>query len=302
MLAHVLFCMNFALTAQTTPHRVTNSPYPYSQVPDTLFIIRDGDFSEAERLTIQSLQGLLAKEKPRIYRDRGVGYSIWLQDLMNNYGIVADDSYSKDLLGLVTHFQDKISGYILCDLHETSSNAALSLCGPLNAIAVTPGQLELVDELDLPMIEDVISKDESWVLDNHDEKLSNRVVIYQKPEKDLFLGDYSIFANALHFFSPISSSFTNKVFSRMENNSVLLGWGDDEHETVSAASSFSIHVHPADWAVNLSTLSNLNVAFHQKTYCDEPGEQQNVHTVCFVMTDGDNIQWTLGDFSISEKW
>ena len=36
---------------------------------------------------------------------------------------------------------------------------------------------------------------------------------------------------------------------------------------------------------------------------DRPsGEVNNKHTVCFMMTDGDNIQWALNDLTTNERW
>lgn len=297
-----ILCFVHTITAQNIPHRVPGSPYPFSQIPDTLFIIDDNNFSEAERLTIEIMQGLLAKEKPLIYRDRGVGYSLWLEDWVNNYGIIADYSYVNDFRGILSHFKDKISGYILCNLHDNSSNTAISLCGPMKAIAVTPEHVNLMTDLNINLIYDVREKDENWVLSNYDSLLSTKIMIYQKEEKDLFLGDYSVFSNAFHFFDPISSDLTNTAMDRMDDNSILLGWGDNEHSTVSASSSKSIHVHPADWAANLTTLSNFNANLKQSTNSDTINDRDDVHTVCFVMSDGDNVQWTLGSFITSTKW
>ncbi len=299
----LLLCISATLIlAQQYPDRVVGSPYPFSQIPDTLFVVEDNSFSQAELFTIQTLQGVLAKTKAMIYRDRGVGYSLWLTDLINNYGIIVNEVYKGDFTGLVTHFKERVAGHILCNVNSNSGNAAISLCGLFNAIAITSEHSALMTTLSIAQISDVRNKDEQWVLTQYDSLLSKDIVIYQKEEKTTFLGDYAIFSKGFHFFDNITSSFTNTAFERMNDNSALFGWGDDEHQTVSKASSHSIHTLPADWAVNLSTMSNVNAACKQITHIDSIHIQDNQHTVCFVMTDGDNIQWALGDFATSPKW
>ena len=267
------------LFSQESLRRVPGSPYPASQIPDTLYIIEDYSFSDSQVFTLQTLQGLLAKTKPMIYRDRGAGHSIWFDDLISNYGIFADSSYKNDFAGIISHFKDRFEGYILCDLHNNSSNVALSICGLLKTIAVTPDDVELMDSLSIPKIMDVRDQDEEWALDNYDSLLSTKIVTYQKENKDLFLGDYSIFANALHFFDNINSTLTKTAFGRMDKSSSLFGWGSDEVNTVSEASSNSIHVHPADWAINLSTLSNFDIALEQKSGSENIDYEKNVQTV-----------------------
>jgi len=289
-------------SAQNQIHRIIGSPYPASTIPDTLFIVKDGQFLESQILTIQSLQGLLAQTKPLIYRIRNRGSEVWLADLVANYQIIADSTFLSDFEGLLRFFKSKIAGYILCNLHQNSSNVAISLSGIQQAIAVTADQQNLMATLQIPELADVREKDEQWLFSNYGDQFSTQIINYQKPEKDLFLGDYAIFSQGLHFFAPIQSDLTQRVFSRMTSGAALLGWGDDEHQTVARASNFSIYVHPADWALNLSTLTNFNVPLSQKTFSDSLVVVDSVHTVCFVMTDGDNVQWILNDFTTSSKW
>ena len=71
---------------------------------------------------------------------------------------------------------------------------------------------------------DVRERDEQWVLDNYSNLLSDMIVTYQREDKSLFLGDYSILSNALHFYDDIHSSTTENAFSRMAPTSILNGW------------------------------------------------------------------------------
>lgn len=284
------------------PTRITGSPYPVSQKPDTLFIVEDSNFSDSQLLTVQSLMGILAQSKPRIYRSHGTGSSLWLNDLMKDYGVTIDRTYRADFQGLMTHFKNSISGYILSTVAQPSIHVAISLAGLKNAIVVTGVDEQTVKDLGLPLIEDVTQMNFQSFIDSYGNEINKNILCYQTAEKYQYLSDYSIFGKMYFFFDNISGSLTANIFSSMKPNAPLLGWGTDEYQLVSTASRNSIIVHAADWALNLSVLSNFGVETKQSQYNSNPTTIQNVHTVCFVMTDGDNVQWLLNDFSTNTRW
>jgi hypothetical protein len=288
--------------AQNAASRIAGSPYPVSQIPDKLYVVKSQNFSESELLTINTLQGILAKKKPAIYREHGDGYPLWITDLVANYNILVDNTFISDFKGLVNNFKSELSGYILCNLHDNSANVAISLSGPLNAIAVTNDKVTVMAELGIAQLQDVRTKDETWAFNQYKDQYSKKIVSYQKEAKDLYLSDYSTFANAFHFFDTPSSALTTSAYSRIDVNGIMLGWGDDEKQTVAKATQHSMMVNPADWALNLSTLSNIEATAKQKRHITEVETVEKVHTVCFLMSDGDNVQWLLNDFGTNSRW
>ena len=284
------------------PQRITGSAFPLSTNPDTVYIIYDQNFSEEELLIIQTIQGILSKSKPSIYRDVGTGSSVWLNDLIEKKLIIPLYLYEENFIGLLSHFKEKINGYVICDLHSTSSNIAISISGILNTIPVTEQNIELMDSLGIPQLYDLRNKNYNWVIDNFLDNFNKKIIIYQDTVKDLCLGDYSVFTNSLHFFDDIHSEIVDTIFHKMQKNSFLLGWGDDEYQTVHKSSNHSISVLPADYAYNLSLLTNLNSPIYQKNHEIETNTIDSVHTVCFVMSDGDNIQWLLNWFITDNRW
>ena len=303
-LINFLFCslmlQTFSLFAQID--RIEDSNYPASFTPDTLWVIQDLNHSDDELFLIQSLQGILAKTQPKIYRERGSGSTIWLNDLCDNYGITRIDSLD-NIYRLIEKFKSSINGYILCNSFDHTSNIAISLSGFTGGITV-PQQLEdSIIAMDIPLLYDVRDKDYQWFIDNFSGSISKRNITYQKEEKAHFLGDYSIFTNAFHFYSDIHSNITETAFGLMDQNATLYGWGDDEYQTIRKASEFGIGVHPADWAFNLSTLTNFNVSTQQKESINGPAPMiDGKHNVCFLISDGDNIQWMLNLFADDNRW
>jgi hypothetical protein len=121
---------------QSLIQRIENSPYPASSQPDTLFVFSDDLFTHPELLLLQSIQGLCAKTKPKIYRDKGSGSSIWIEDIEDEYGVYVSDQMDGNIDTVLTLVPENVTGYILCNMNDNSSNIANSLCGPLNALAI----------------------------------------------------------------------------------------------------------------------------------------------------------------------
>jgi len=297
----ISFVINSSLFAQEID-RIEGSIFSYSQKPDTIFVVYDDNFNEEEILIIQTLQGIISKEKPAIYRDVGTGSSIWINDLISKDLIKISYAFKDDFIGLITHFKKQINGYVICDLHSTSSNIAISIAGILNTIPVTEKNISLMDSLEIPLKYDLRNKNYNWLLNNFSDSFNKKIIVYQDTLKDLCLGDYSVFSNALHFFEDIHSELVDTIFNNMITNSFLLGWGNDEYQTVKKSSRHSISVLPADYAYNLSLLTNLNSTISQKNHELNTENIDNVHTVCFLMSDGDNIQWLLNWFITDNRW
>jgi len=279
--------------------RIPDSPYPVSFTPVKLYVINDWGWTESKRFTTITLQGLAAKcGKSMIYNESGTGHTLWVDDLVNNNYVKEDKSFYDDFDGLISYFKDSFDGYILCDLKDHSSNVAVSLCSPLNAIAVTPDNVYLMESLNKPMLLDVRGKDESWALTSaYSDKFSKSVACLQNEEKCMFLSDYAVFANAFQFYDQdINSSLVNDAFSRMDSNKIVLGWGPDEEHTIRNVSENSLYLNAADWTENIPVLSNFSADIQQHTYATDINDAEDVHTVCFLVSDGDNYDWLLNEF------
>jgi hypothetical protein len=84
--------------------------------------------------------------------------------------------------------------------------------------------------------------------------------------------------------------------------SAILGWDGNEWGSVSECSTHSAFINAADWAPDISFFTNFDVTeFHQKPAVQN-ATSPNVHTACFLFTDGDNIQWLLTAFPSSTNW
>ena len=113
------------------------------------------------------------------------------------------------------------------------------------------------------LIDDVRNYSFNEIIDEYSENFNDRILIYQNQNKRLFLGDYSTFSNSINFFDT-GSDLTTNLFSRMKPNSALLGFSEyDEYQTIKKATNNMIITQMADFAVNLSTLSNISIDISQ---------------------------------------
>lgn len=299
------------LLAFSSVAAVAQSVLPKGTNIDSLVVITQANLAtSAEQLLIATLQGLVARQSgAKIYIDGGSGYSIWDKHLNAAYGIPMTTVTSPWVL--LTQFKGLVNGYIRCNLsaNTNSLDAATSLCGPFNAIAVDTSIENTVKSYGITnLIADMSGASDQFVWTNaspnYNALLSRSVVVEQKQSFYANLRDYATLANAFTFFEG-NDSFRSSVIGTMNPMAACLGWGDasnGESVFVGADSSDGVVTIASDWALDLSTLSGiLDPLVFQHTY-DIPTPQTNVNYVTFVMTDGDNVQENLGsDYTIYQS-
>lgn len=291
--------------AQSTNYYMKNPT-----VPTYLYVISQNIMTSSERTMIATLQGLVNSHSSlQIYtlNSSQPDYQIWLNDLKNNYGV----SYEIVLnpWHLLDMFKDYIDGYVLYNnksLKDPSINNACSLASLNNCIAVDESIEDKVRLYGITEIKgDCRNTDEKWAYDNlWNSGLNHSIVIQLSPDKSSALRDYGIMTKSLIFYEDKinDTSLRHKIFSSMKKDSTCLGWGPDEFINVSTASKYGISIVAADWSYNLTVLSSFpSLPMTQKALVNIPSSE-NVHTVTFIMSDGDNQQWDLGTNYGSHKW
>jgi hypothetical protein len=288
--------------AQTLPPRVPGSPYPVSAVPDSLFLTSE-NYTVSERVALQTLMGVIAQTKPAILRDLS-GH----RGIVEKAGVKINTTYYNNFPGLLSFFASRLSGYILCNQKDRSTNVAISLSGVLNAVAIPADIEQAAINAGLTRLLDVRARDEAWALANYGNLFSKQLATYQQSADDRvsFMGDYSAYTKAFQFWDDTpTGAIATSVYNRMNKGATFFGWGPEEYGTVEQLSLKSMSIIPSDWAANMSTLSNIPAKsgiFKQKEPIKPFEVKTGVHTVCFVITDGDNVQWLLGSLDNINNW
>ena len=281
--------------------------FPKPEQREKLYIVQSVPQSSDDLLTLVSLQGLLARNsKSGIIIEYDSSVKSYTSMLRSYYSDVCKMTYSSGLWSTVSSEIDSVDGYILTDRGDDSINVANSLAAQLNAIIVTENNRAAAENRGLKCLLDVSDKDDAWLRQSeYWDKLDKDIAFMINTGYTEHLRDYAIFCGSYVFSDSDDTpkKLTDRV-GHMNDNFIVFGWNTacGEFDTVKTFASINGSIIASDFAKNLSALSafSLNEA-HQKTEAAESASADK-HTVCFVISDGDNLQWTLNDFQTSDKW
>jgi hypothetical protein len=310
--------------------RVPNSPYPVCSgglnSSSTLFAWSEDSGSPSDDFTIQTLQGVLSKKSPRVYRydpNNPAPYELWLNETARVFGVTVDRTYFNDAAGLIRHFASELVGYVLVDLSDNSTNVAVAAAAALDVIAVTPSNAALAMAAGLSQLYDLRGRTLEWAIAHFNNTngftYSDSVTVVQSPSGQFCMGDYSIASGALQWWQDdIISPTALGIWLSMRPAFVMLGWGPDEYDTVTAVSIAGGSVVASNWASGLDVFSQFDIPqFQQKpappqaaaaaaaaaaAVAAPAAPASAVHTACFLMSDGDNVQWLIDGFATGASW
>ncbi|GAA0076446.1 hypothetical protein UT300005_08240 [Clostridium sp. CTA-5] len=277
-------------------------------VPKHLYVISESDMNKEEQTMISTLQGIIStKSDIQIYilTLNEPDYNIWLNDLNKNYHVKYKRIRSP--WKLLNKFKSYIKGYILYNNSKSSSiNNACSLAALKDSIVIDESLEYKIKSYGITkLIQDCRDTDKYWAYNNlWNLGLNHSTVIELSPDKSMALRDYAIMSNSLIFYEDDvnDTSLRESIFKSMDNTAHCLGWGPDEHINVSIASKFGVDIIAADWSYNLSTLSAYPCRVENQIFENEFKEEDDVHYITFIASDGDNQQWFLGNNYSSKEW
>lgn len=306
----ILISPNALLTINSTNNNPNNNDLyiKNSIIPKFLYVISEDDMNKEEKTMISTLQGIVAsKSDNQIYiiSSGEPDYNIWLKDLTDNYNVKSE--FIKDPWELLTKFNSYTNGYVLYSNSKVPSiNNACTLSSLKDSIAIDESLENKVKSYGVTsLIQDCRNTDSHWAYDNlWNSGLNHSTVIELSPNSPIALRDYAITSKSLIFYEDDvnDNSLRKKIFKSMDSNAKCLGWGPDEFKNVSVASEFGVDMIAADWSYNLSVLSSYPSTSQIQKTNKEVVNEDGVHYVTIIMSDGDNQQWYLGNNYGSEKW
>ncbi len=280
----------------------TQSAYPKGQRPQVLNVFAEDTLSLPERTLATTLQGLMARRGGEsLYLNLPtLGYQHWLDGLVSQYGVRTRPG---NLWNTVR--RSGIRGYVLFRAGTPSVNVATTLAGVTGAVAIEESLEALAIQNGLRKVLDVRDKDDRWVFETYWPRLRHDVVVEQRADIPERLRDYVTMAGTLAFFDG-NSEFRADVVDALDDDGTVIGWGDasaGEDAFIGVNSATGVKALPADHARNLSVLSGISEdRLTQHVSAHAPTPDPDAHYVTFLITDGDNIQWALGDFPTDPRW
>jgi hypothetical protein len=181
---------------------------------------------------------------------------------------------------------------------DCSVNVATSLAGLLDGIIVDESIEAEAKQHGLTLLLDVRAKTQAWCFQTYKDRFNRRMVCTQDPRKpnvrDLAIAQRTLVVYG--YAEPVPA-----VMNWLDPLSPVLGWnGGDEFKTTEM-STICGHIQTAtDWAVNLPVLMAGTEGCEQskaKSFSPRTIDWNDTRSaVSFVDTDGDNVDWSEGDF------
>ncbi len=285
---------------------------------EEILVVRASQMSKDEWIAIQSLQGLVGRDKASIFINYGNDSSTELAEI-EKAGcklIHTDENGEKwTLRNLIPRFSSYISdnSYVLFTDTDTTEqiNMAFNYSTVYGYLAVSERIEDIVKELGMKKAED-LTDDTVTILSQRD---------FYKKHKDEFRKDSLVHqagtAQGLRDFAvqqkifitytkdddEVECAFRKELLSDLDDASIILGWCQYEVSFTESISSFGHFVVPSDHSMNMSILNCLNVGeVTLGSETEAPALDPEKHYVAIVYSDGDNAQWISNGYADFYKW
>lgn len=290
--------------------------WPTQKAPTKLIVCNLGE-SNAEAMLAQSLAGLAAQAVNESRFDEMVWFDTTNPSYEKIYASTIDalnikDSRRMDVWSMAKYLKDKkvIKGYILYNIDETRANAygshentdyscnvATVYAGLLKGVLIDKSLEAKAKAMGLRQLKDASTETMEECFANTRSKLNNYSAL-SVPPSVYHMRDYAI-AHKLMLYAD-NGKFIDTVLEWVRPLSPILGWGcGDEYDFTSVIARWGHYNSASNWCLNLPVISSASGNVELKKI-EEVGlkdinfrDTSSFHT--FVMSDGDNVQWTMGD-------
>jgi hypothetical protein len=282
--------------------------WPVQESPDAIVTCTVKRASDAREMNLaQSVAGLVALALNEGTTKEGVWLSTVNPDYAGYYTSLVKRLHAKEpgkypVWDLVERYrkQGLIKGYILYDYNsrDNSVNLATVYAGLKKGVLVDITQEAAAQKKGLTRLYDARGKVFTEALfTTLKQELNPHLLVLGNPAFSNNR-DYAIAHKSMVYYG-VDSFFTT-VLQWVQPLSPVIGWNKgDEFKHIEPCTRWGLINTASDWCMNLSLLSVPATQEPAKIRSLDPGsinwkEAENYHS--FVMSDGDNMQWTFGGF------
>lgn len=286
------------------------------ELSDVIYVVRGG-LSKDENTAIQSLQGLVSRDKASVFINYGHSSAKELAEF-EKAGcrlLYADENGANwNLKSLVTRFAEYINNsYVLYTSADVTEqvNMAFNYTTVFGCLAVPESVEEIVKSLGLTKAYDLTEKkitvsDQREFYETHKDKFRKDSLVHLYAEgsglRD-FAVQQRIFITFANDDDYVARAFREELLSDLEPASVVLGWCQYEVKYTENISSFGHSVVPSDHSFNMSILNAFDageIKLGKETVTSELDPAN--HYIAIVYSDGDNAQWISNGFREFYTW
>ena len=298
--------------------------WPVQKSPKGL-IVCDLSSDIAETMLIESLSGLAAQAVNEGDFDK----MLWI-DVNNNpsYKNIYDSSITTlgitdiekmDVWEIVKYLKKEkvVKGYVLYTKDKAHKNAYLSNPGTnyssnvatvyaslLKGVLIDESLVAKAKECGLKELKDARFETPRECFEKNKDKLNNHSALSIPPCVH-HLRDYAI-AHKLMLYAD-RKDIIDDVLEWVKPLSPILGWGcGDEYDFTSVISRWGHYNTATNWCMNLpfisSISSNAELCQAEEIELSQIDFEDNSSFHSFVMSDGDNVQWSMGSYGDSKLY
>lgn len=305
-----------------TPVLKADAVMPVAPYLPTELLVVNVPTQSCDAMTLATLQGLAATMS---------GEQIWLNtavaqrdlpllsaDLPDGYDATVyetdADGNAWTLSTLLSHFAPRLKGYILCgaDLSGESASVAVSLAHQLGAVVVSEQNRALAEGAGLSCVFDATKATMSWLYaSEYFANINRTVAVEQSVQLAPALIDYAVMSGALMVYYAGNDAYMHaQMFRYLDDGAVVLGENSamEKYRIIQTLSAVNACYLPSKQLCNLSTLSgfardgiSLASAVPDISSAGEQSETGK-HTVCLLMSNGEDLAWLADDFMTSVNW
>lgn len=274
--------------------------YSNFKTADVLYYVDISKTTVAMRDMLMSLQGIVAKKQSQIFLyDSSSHDQLWKETIENYYGI---KMVEMDAWSLLEKFRSYITdnGFVHYEIYDENANYLTRPNAPssVNVAAVIAGQKgylmvddSLVDEM---KARGFVQRADALEFDQYDIFLEYQDQVNKKVFCSLGFDDHALLDTAIALGTMVwresDASVLSDMLVSLGTDGVILGWHTEEGAGVGAGTISSWVTIASDSARNFSVYAGLPYSeLKQKPVAHYAKKNnQNVHYVAFVMSDGDN--------------
>lgn len=275
------------------------------ETPDEIVVIENFS-TNSEKLLAESLQGVTAREKAFLCTG-GNNSDMWLAAIKKQLGSTVKVTYISDVWKALDKYADRVprKEYVIYD--SESVNAACTIAAAEGVLLATESGAKKLDALGYTCLADARGMSDGDAIRQYKDKLSTIALVQQDPS-NYALRDFGIaYGLGFYFYNDTNRKQVKEaeeIHGYIDAGAPVFGWGPGgEFDHVKTKSKHGLVTIPSDHAWNLSLYSAL--PREQLEQINDYGAgtvaEDGKHYVALMMTDGDNVQWMVNDFT-NAKW
>ena len=268
------------------------------------------NLSFAELVVAQAIQGIYARTNAKYYCWSSGSYEIWLEDMVEHYGITYEYTTLEDMVK--SYIKDYGKDYVLYNRSALpeSTNSACAIAGITGYLPVDESIKAKMESYGLEIKIDASNMTERTCFDLYKDSFNTDGLVQQNPN-NVRLRDWQIACGYFIFFRQGTETkdllFRGEVHEWVDEDAAMFGWvPNDEGQDVTVASQYGQFTIPSDHSLNTTVFACKN-AFGEADFTQKAKETDIVaengkHYVTIMMSDGDNVQVWYNSFPFDTRY